>query len=342
MRSSAYAVGMQAVRLNELGGPEKLHVEDIPQPKPGPGQICVRIERAAFNRRDVFITQNLYPGIELPRTLGSDGAGTVAELGEGVSGHAVGTPVVINPELSWKPGQAFNATPAILGMPSDGTFAQYVVVPAQNVHPKPAPLSYDEAAAIPLAGLTAYRATFTRGRLTKDDVVFIPGVGSGVQTFVLLYAHHVGARTVVTSGSDAKLARAKELGADEIINYKSDSDWHKTARKATGGGPSLTVDSTGGETFAKCLDIARPGGRVVTYGGTQGDTKIRPFSIFWKHLDVLGTSMGSPEDFTSMLALFEGGLKPAIDRIFPMNEAAAAAQHLLAGEQFGKVVLAIE
>lgn len=333
---------MQAVRLNELGGPEKLHLEEIAAPKAGPGEVSVRVERAAFNRRDVFITQNLYPGIVLPRTLGSDGAGMVAELGAGVSNVAIGAPVVINPELGWKSHETIPNPSVILGMPSDGTFAQYVVVPAANVHPKPQALSYDEAAAIPLAGLTAYRAAFTRGRITKDDVVLIPGVGSGVQTFVLLYAVHVGARTVVTSGSDDKLARARALGADETINYKTDSDWHKTVRRTTGGGPTLTVDSTGGETFAKCLDIARPGGRVVVYGGTRGDAKIKPFSIFWKHLDILGTSMGSPEDFAAMLALFSAGLKPAVDRIFPMAEVAAAAQHVLAGDQFGKVVLAIE
>ncbi|MBD5656000.1 MAG: zinc-binding dehydrogenase [Candidatus Eremiobacteraeota bacterium] len=334
---------MKAVRLNELGGPENLHVEEIPRPVAGEGEILVRVHRAAFNRRDVFITQNLYPGIVLPRTLGSDGSGDVAELGEGVGGHAIGDPIVIDPEFSWKTGESFPAAgSAILGMPKDGTFAEFVVVPASSVYPKPTSLSYDEAAAIPLAGLTAYRAAFTRGRLVKDDVVFVPGVGSGVQTFVLLYAKHVGARTIVTSGSDEKLARAKALGADVTINYKTDVDWHKTVRKAADGiGPSLTVDSTGGDTFAKCLDIARPGGRVVTYGGTRGDSKIRPFSIFWKHLDVLGTSMGSPDDFRAMLALFEGGLRPAVDRIYAMADVAEAAAHVLAGEQFGKVVLAI-
>ena len=162
------------------------------------------------------------------------------------------------------------------------------------------------------------------------------------QTFVLLYAKHVGARAIVTSGSDEKLARARALGADVTINYKTDPDWHKAVRKAADGlGPTLTVDSTGGDTFAKCLDIARPGGRIVTYGGTRGDAKIRPFSIFWKHLDVLGTSMGSPSDFAAMLALFEGGLRPALDRIYPMAEVAEAAARVLAGDQFGKVVLAI-
>jgi NADPH:quinone reductase-like Zn-dependent oxidoreductase len=334
---------MKAVRLNELGGPEKLHVEQIPDPVPAAGQICVKIKRAAFNRRDVFITHNLYPGIALPATLGSDGTGEVAALGEGVSGPAVGTPVVIDPEIGWDDtlGHAYPNGGSVLGMPVEGTFAEYIVVPAQNVYPKPAALSDEEAAAIPLAGLTAYRAAFTRGRLAKDDVVLITGVGGGVQSFVLLYVKHVGARAIVTSGSDEKLERAKALGADVAINYKSDPDWHKSVRKASGGGPTLIVDSTGGETFGKCLDIVRTFGRVVTYGGTTGDSKIRPFSIFWKQIDVLGSSMGSPSDFKGMLALFESGLRPIVDRVYPMEEAASAAQRLWQNEQFGKVVLAI-
>ncbi len=334
---------MRAVRLTELGGPEKLHVADVPKPEAGPGQIVVRVKRAAFNRRDVFITQNLYPGISLPRTLGSDACGVVDSIGEGVQGCAVGAPVVINPELGWAgDGPLPDTSGDILGMPTDGTFAEFVVVPAANVYAKPAALSDDEAAAIPLAGLTAYRATFTRGKITKDDVVFIPGVGSGVQTFVLAYAKHVGARTVVTSGSDEKLERAKALGADVAINYNTDADWHKTARKAAGGaGPTLVVDSSGGDTLTKSIDIVAPGGRVVIYGGTRGDAKVRPFSIFWKHIDVLGTSMGSPSDFAAMLKLFETGVKPAIDRVFPMDDVVSAAERVLAGDQFGKVVLAI-
>lgn len=335
---------MKAVRLNELGAPENLHLEDIATPDPGPGEVAVKLSRAAFNRRDVFITQGLYPGIELPRTLGSDGTGRISALGADVRDRALGAEVVIDPEFGWNddPTAAMRHG-KILGMPIDGTFAEYVVVPASAVYPKPSGLSDDEAAALPLAGLTAYRATFTRGRITKDDVVLITGVGSGVQTFVLLYAVHAGARTIVTSGSDAKLARARELGADVTLNYKTDPDWHKAARKAADGkGPSLVVDSSGGETFARCLDIARTGARAVVYGGTQGDAKIRPFSIFWKHLDILGTSMGSPSDFAAMLALFEGGLRPAIDRIYPMAEAAQAGRRVLDGEQFGKVVLALE
>ncbi len=334
---------MKAVRLNELGGPEKLHVEEVADPQPGPGQILVKILRAAFNRRDVFITQGLYPGIELPKTLGSDGAGVVAALGSGVNGPAVGTAVVIDPQIGWSDtlGHAHKGA-SLLGMPLDGTFAEYVVVPAENVYSKPAGLSDDEAAAIPLAGETAYRAVFTRGQIRKDDVVLIPGVGGGVQTFVLLYAVHVGAKTIVTSGSDEKLARAKALGADVALNYKTNPEWYKEARSAAGGGgPSLIVDSSGGETLARCLDIARHEARVVVYGGTMGDAKIRPFSVFWKHLTIMGTSMGSPDDFKAMLALFEGGLRPVVDDVFPMDRVVAAAERVARSEQFGKVVLAI-
>ena len=262
---------MKAVRLNELGGPEKLHVEEIPDPVPGPGQICVKLKRAAFNRRDVFITKNLYPGVALPATLGSDGTGEVAALGAGVAGPALGTPVVIDPEIGWDDtlGHAYAGGGSVLGMPVDGTFAEYIVVPAENVYPKPAGLDDDEAAAIPLAGLTAYRAAFTRGRLSKDDVVLITGVGGGVQSFVLLYAKRAGARTIVTSGSDEKLARAKALGADVAINYKSDPDWHKTARKASDGGPcsrstrpaarrSPSVSTSRARSAASSATAARP------------------------------------------------------------------------------------
>ena len=326
-----------------LGGPEKLHVEEIPDPKPAAGEILVKISRAAFNRRDVFITLGLYPGIQLPKTLGSDGCGTVAAHGEGVSAPVVGTRVVIDPTLKWGGDErVWRRDSEVLGMPRDGTFAEYVTVPAANVYPAPAALSDDEAAAMPLGGLTAYRACFARGELSKEDVVLITGIGGGVQTFVLLYAKHAGATAVVTSSSDEKLQRAKALGADACINYKTSANWSKEVREACpGGGPSLVIDSAGGDALSKSLDIARYGARVVVYGGTTGDAKIRPFSIFWKQLDIRGTSMGSPDDFRKMLHLFERGMKPVVDEVAPMSEVAAAAERVNRNEQFGKVVLAI-
>jgi NADPH:quinone reductase-like Zn-dependent oxidoreductase len=250
---------------------------------------------------------------------------------------------VIDPMLGWGDDPALWRTDSsILGMPHAGTFAEYVAVPAHNVYAKPARLTDEQAAAIPLAGLTAYRAVFTRGRCTSDDVVLIPGVGGGVQTFALQFAKAAGACTVVTSSSEAKLERARALGADVCINYATSENWSKEVRAQSGGGPTLVIDSVGGETFAKSLDIARPGARIVTYGGTTGDAKVRMFSVFWKHLDILGTSMGSPADFRAMLELFATtDLLPAVDEVVPMSDVVAAATRVAAGEQFGKVVLRV-
>jgi NADPH:quinone reductase-like Zn-dependent oxidoreductase len=330
--------------LHEITGPEQLRLEEVPKPRPGPGEISVRLACAALNRRDIYITQGLYPGISLPCTLGSDGAGTVAELGAGVTGPAPGTRVVIDPQLGWNEDpEILGRDGGIVGMPRDGTFADFVVVPAQNVHPAPAHLSAAEAAALPLAGLTAYRAAFTRGRLSPGDTVLITGIGGGVQTFVLLFAAHLGARTIVTSGSDEKLARAKALGADVAINYKTSPAWHKDVREAVPAGPTLVIDSVGGETLARALEIARVGARVVIYGGTTGNATIRPFPIFWKHLSLLGTSMGGPADFAAMVRLIdEARLRPVVDRVYPLAEIAAAAQRQLSNDQFGKVVLEID
>ena len=334
---------MQAIVLREIGGPQKLHLEEFETPVAGPGELLVEVRRAAFNRRDIYITQGLYPGIVFPVIPGSDGCGIVAAHGPGASGPAVGASVVINPMLGWGDDPAlWRSGSSLLGMPRHGTFAEYVSVPAENVHLKPARLSDDQAAAIPLGGLTAYRAVFTRGRCTKDDVVLIPGIGGGVQTLALLFVKSTGARAIVTSSSDAKLERAKALGADVAINYQTSANWSKDVRAQSGGGPTLVIDAVGGETLAKALDIARPGARVVIYGGTTGDATIRPFSIFWKHLDVLGTSMGSPADFRAMLDLFAAStLEPAIDEVVALADVPAAAQRVLDGAQFGKVVVRI-
>ena len=322
---------MLAVRLHEVGGPARLRVEDVEGPKGGPGQTLVRVFAAALNHRDVFITQGLYRNIQLPRTLGADGAGRADEK-----------PVVIDPTIGWgADDRVWEPGATILGMPLDGTFAQYVAVPSQNVHPKPQHLSDEEAAALPLAGVTAFRATFARGQLQDGETVLVTGVGGGVQTFVLLFAKACGARVVATSSSDEKLERAKQLGADFTVNYKSDPDWHKTAQKLAGK-IDLAVDSAGGETFAKAITALRWGGRAVTYGGTTGDAKIRMFPIFWNQIDIRGTSMGSPKDFEAMLHFVsKHRIRPAIDRVYEMNDVVAAAQRMEEAGQFGKIVLRI-
>jgi NADPH:quinone reductase-like Zn-dependent oxidoreductase len=319
---------MQALVIRSCSGPDAFLLESAPLPQPAAGEVRVRVRAAALNHRDVFVTQGKYPGVTLPAILGSDGAGEVDGVGD----------VVIYPMLGWGDDpRAWKPNAQILGMPHQGTFAQYVCVPEENVFAKPAALSMQEAAAIPLAGLTAYRAAFTRGALQAGETVLITGIGGGVQTFVLLFAKHVGARAIVTSGSDEKLARARELGADVTINYRTDKDWHKTARAA--GPVDLAVDSTGGEILNKAISALRVGGRAVIYGATLGDATLRPFSIFWNHIDLRGTSMGSPEDFRNMLALFNHGLRPVIDRVYPLAETSAAAERMNDAKQFGKIVI---
>lgn len=332
---------MRAVRLRETGGPQNLQIEEIDRPQPAAGEILVRIRAAALNRRDVFITQGLYPNIQLPKTLGSDGAGVVEALGEGALGFAAGDEIVIDPMIGWGSNQhVWSPDATILGMPRDGTFAEYVVVPSENVHLKPASLSMEEAAAIPLAGLTAYRAVFTRGDLKEGETVLLPGIGGGVQTFALLFAKLAGARVIVTSGSDEKLGRARALGADETINYTETPEWQKVV---TAMGPvDLVVDSSGGDTLNKAIRAVRPGGRIVIYGGTRVESTFRLFPLFWNHIDIRGTSMGSPQDFRKMLEIFENHVKPAIDDVYGMDDVIEAAERMASSDQFGKVVLRID
>lgn len=333
---------MRAIRAHELEGPAGLRVDEIPVPEIREDEVLVRVRAAALNRRDLYITQGLYPRIALPVTLGSDGAGEIAALGSVFGDLSAGDEVVIDPLLGWgnDPRVWDAANSSILGMPRDGTFAQYVAVPAENVYPKPRGLSMETAAAIPLAGLTAYRAIFTRGALRRGETVLITGVGGGVQTFALIFAKHAGARAVVTSSSDEKLARARELGADAAINYATAPDWAKQLR--AGDPIDLVIDSSGGETMRQALDVVRPGGRIVVYGGTRGDATIKMFPLFWKHVTILGTSMGSPDDFAAMLRLFDEGLAPVVDGIYDFNDPTAAFARLTESSQFGKVVLRVD
>jgi NADPH:quinone reductase-like Zn-dependent oxidoreductase len=218
-----------------------------------------------------------------------------------------------------------------------------VVVPATNVLPRPEGLTDEEAASVPLAGLTAYRAVVTRGRVQRGETVLVLGIGGGVATFALLIARQMGARVLVTSGSDAKLARAQTLGADGGFNYKT-TDWVAAVRERTGvQGPDLIIDGTGGATFERALDAARPGGRIVTYGATTGSTpELTVRRIFWKQLTVLGSTMGSPDDFRAILALFgRDKLRPVVDQVFPLADAGKALRRMDRADQFGKIVLRI-
>jgi zinc-binding alcohol dehydrogenase/oxidoreductase len=336
---------MKAMVLHELGGPDKLSYEDVPEPEPGPGETVVRLHAAALNRRDVFATYGQYPGIKpdiLPCVLGSDGSGEVVACGDGADGPAEGAEVVINPALYWgddprKPGKEYR----ILGLPDDGTFAQFVKVLAGSVFPKPSHLSYEEAAAIPLGALTAYRALVSRGGVKEGETVVVPGIGSGVATFVVQMAAALGARVFVTSGSDEKIEKAKELGAEGGVNYNSE-EWSKELKSMTGG-VDLSVDHVGGEAFDALVSLARPGGRIVIFGATAGPApKVMTIRIALKNLDVLGTAMGTSEEFGAMLDLYaEHGLKPVINETFPLEDTAAAMEYMEEGTGIGKIVLDI-
>jgi NADPH:quinone reductase-like Zn-dependent oxidoreductase len=333
---------MRAVVVHQIGDPEALHPEIVDDPQPGPRQIVVQVRAAALNHRDLYICRGQYSGLRFPLIPGSDGAGIVESIGDGVTSIQPGAQVVINPSLDWGDDLRISGPQwRILGSPDNGTFAELVSVPAEAVFPLPQGLSYEDAAAIPLAGLTAYRAVVTRGQVQPGQTVLITGIGGGVATFALLIARHLGARVLVTSGSDEKLARARALGAETGFNYKTD-DWVRLARTASGGrGPDLIFDGTGGRTFEQALDAVRSGGCIVSYGATTGLTpELTVRRIFWKHLDIRGTTMGSPDDFRGMLTLFgEGGIRPVVDQVFPLEETGAALQRMEAVAQFGKIVL---
>lgn len=334
---------MQAVVYHGAVEPATLRTESVPDPVAVAGEVVVRLRAAALNHRDVFICRGQYAGLRFPAILGADGAGEVAALGSGVSALRLGDPVIINPCLDWGDDQRV-AGPAfrILGMPDDGTFAELVRVPAVNVYPMPSGLTAEAAAALPLAGLTAYRALVSRGELQGGECVLITGIGGGVATLALLMARALGARVFVTSGSDEKLRRALELGAESAANYRT-QDWVAEVRKATGGGPDLIIDGVGGATFEQALDVARPGGRIVSYGATAGNTpQLTVRRIFWKQLSVHGTTMGSPADFGGMLRLVaDHAIQPVIDKVYPLAESGAALERLERADQFGKIVLRV-
>ena len=336
---------MKAVRLHELEGPEGLHYEDVDDPEPGSGQIVVKLHNAALNRRDVFASQGLYPGVTpdiLPGIPGSDGSGEVAAIGDGAEGPDERTEVVINPALYWGdnpriPGKDYR----ILGLPDDGTYAQYINVPADHVFPKPSHLSHQEAAAIPLGALTAYRALFTRGQLQEGETVFVPGIGGGVATFLVQMASAVGATVFVSSGEDEKIEQAKEFGAEGGVNYNSE-DWSKELKEMSGS-IDLSVDSIGGDTFNALIQLAKPGGRIVVFGSTAGPApNVMTIMIALKHLDVLGTAMGNADEFGAMLNFYEEHqLRPVINETFSLEEAAAAQNYMEEGAGIGKIVLDI-
>lgn len=330
---------MNAIQLTETGGPEVLALSTVPDPDAGPGEVVVELRASALNRRDVFLRKGIAPS-PLPVIPGSDGAGVVRSLGAGAAGVAEGDEVVIFPSLGWGPGEAAPQPGfRILGGPDDGTYAELVRIPAENVMPKPKRLSWEEAAALPLAGLTAWRALISRAQLRPGETVLVLGIGGGVATFALHIARAAGARVIVTSSSDEKLGRAADLGANTGINYTAD-DWVDQVKAESGGGVDVVVDSVG-STWASSVNCLRPGGRLVVFGGTGGgkvEMMVRPVTA--GQVSVLGTTMGSARDFAGLLAAVNSQeWVPVIDSVRPLAEAADAHAREEAGDHFGKLVL---
>ncbi len=336
---------MQAIILREPGGPEQLRLEDAPLPVPGWNQVLVKLKAAALNRRDLLVRSREQYRAAMPFIPGSDGAGIVAAVGPGVDQSRVGDEVVIYPSLSW--GSSDNApSPAfrILGGPDDGTYAEYICLSAENVFPKPGALSFEEAAAFPLAGLTAWRALITKARVQPGEWVLIHGIGSGVGTFAVQIARLAGARVIGTSHSDEKLSRARALGVEIGINY-AQVEWGAALKRLLkNGGVDVVVDSVGQSTFSTSLETLNPGGRLVTYGTTSGAlTELDIRKLYHKQLTVFGTTMGSPREFAQMLRAIDAGqIRPVLDRVFLLSEANLAHQYMDQQQQFGKIALSIE
>lgn len=325
---------MKAVRIHEDGGPEVLRYEDAPDPSPGPGEVLVRLAAASLNHLDLWLRRGL-PSVPKPRILGADGAGVVEALGEGVTGLRPGQEVVLNPGL--------DDGAHIIGEHCDGTHAELIAVPAEYVHPKPEHLDLVEAAAFPLVYETAYRMLVTRGQLQPGEWVLCWGIGSGVGSAAFVLAKALGARVVATSGSDAKLKRVRELGADATVNHATGDVAAEVKRVTEGHGVDVVVEHVGEATWRTSLSVAAQHGRIAVCGATSGPNPPAGLNrIWWKHLTILGSTMATRDDFAGLLALMrERRLRPLVDRVFPLREAAEAHRYLEEGRQLGKVVLSI-
>jgi NADPH:quinone reductase-like Zn-dependent oxidoreductase len=329
---------MKAIVLE--GADKPVVFKEVEKPVLNPGDALVKIKAAALNRRDYWITIGKYAGIKYPVILGSDGAGIVAEVGSKGDEHWVDQEVIINPGYGWGDNPDYQSDDfRILGLPDDGTLAEYVKVNAEQLHKRPKHLTWEQSAAIPLAGLTTYRALFIKGRAIKGSKVLVTGAGSGTGTFALQFAHAAGCEVFVTSGAVEKIELAKRLGASAGVNYKA-QDWAEQLMHLSGGF-DVIIDSALGGGFAKLPDLCRPGGRIVIFGGTAGNIPVlNGRKIFWRQLQIIGTMMGSPEDFKAMLDFVnEHKIVPVVDEVFSLSEAAAAIAKMENSSQFGKIVL---
>jgi NADPH:quinone reductase-like Zn-dependent oxidoreductase len=342
---------MKAVIFSEHGEPEVLRYTDAPQPGIGSNDVLVRVRACALNHLDLWIRRGL-PGISvpLPHILGSDIAGEIANVGREVTGIRTGEKVLLSPGIccghceqcaAGKDSQCRHYT--LFGYMVPGGYAEYVKAPSVNVIPMPPDLSYEEAAAVPLVFLTAWHMLITRANLKPAEEVLVLGAGSGVGSAAIQIAKAAGARVIATAGSDEKLAKAKELGADDTIlhsKYDIASEVKKLTRRR---GVDVVFEHVGEATWEKSIRSLAVGGRLVTCGATtgyEGGIDIR--YLFSRQLSILGSYMGGKAELLSVLELVRRGtVEPVIDEVFPLAEAAEAHRRLEGREQFGKIVLRV-
>jgi NADPH:quinone reductase-like Zn-dependent oxidoreductase len=342
---------MKAVRFHDFGGEKVLVYEDVELPKIGPGEILIRLNAAALNHLDIFVRKgDRERKIPLPHIPGSDGAGVVVEVGSNVLGLTAGDRVLLYPGISC--GECSYCSSGrenlcrhyrVLGTLEDGTYAEYVKVPARCAVPIPRLMNFNEAAAFPLVSLTAWHMLVTVARLQKGETVLVHGAGSGVGSAAIQVAKAFGVKVIATAGSDKKLEKAKALGADELINYQREDFAAKVRDLTEKRGVDVVFEHIGGEVFEKSLTVLAKGGRLVTCGATTNysvQTDLR--YIYFKHISVLGSIMGTRAELVEALALSEQGkLHAVIDSSFPLSQAAEAQRKLESRDVFGKIVLTI-
>jgi zinc-binding alcohol dehydrogenase/oxidoreductase len=328
---------MRAIQIAAVG---KIGAVEVPDPVPQAGEALIELKAAALNHRDVWIKLGQYAGLKFPCIPGSDGAGIVRAVGSQADSPWVGREVIIDPAFNWGPSErAQGAAFSILGLPRDGTLADRLAVPVSQLFPKPAHLRWEEAAALPLSGLTAWRALVGRAGMSPGDKVLITGIGGGGALFALQFAVASGNEAWVTSSSDEKIARAVGLGAKGGFRYDR-ADW--AAEAAKGSGPfDVIIDSAGGPGFGGLIDVAAPGGRIAIFGATRGNApEVVMRKVFWKQLTILGSTMGSPGDWRAMNEFVAShALRPVVSDVFPFERAVEAFELMERGGQFGKIVV---
>ncbi len=325
-----------------LTKPGQIELIEIPKPTLSEGKALVRIKAAALNRRDDWIREGKYPNIKFGVTMGSDGAGIVEEVFDEVNQPWVGQEVVINPNIEWGPDpEAQSLKYTILGMPVNGTFAEYTLVSVDRLHRKPVHLDFLQAASLPLGGLTAFRSLFRKGELKGGQNVLISGFGGGVAQFAFLFARAAGANVYVTSGSDDKIEKAIKLGAKGAYNYKREASYPDLWK--TKGGFDLVIDSAGGDQLNNFIKILRPKGKIVFYGATNGlPAKLDLYRMFWNQLSLLGSTMGNDHEFSEMLAFVsKHQVRPLVDSIRPFSKIAESFPDITRPNKVGKIVFQV-